>query len=47
MSDEQPGGGYGGGRSWVKYLVIYLVVGAIAYAVVWYAFLKDGGGYGG
>ncbi|MGH2692345.1 MAG: hypothetical protein ACRDHM_07545 [Actinomycetota bacterium] len=46
MSDEKPGGGYGSGRNWLKYLLIYLVVGGVAYAIIWYAFLKDGG-YGG
>lgn len=49
MGDQEPGRGYGGGgykRNWVKYLIIYLVVGGAAYAIIWYAFLKDGG-YGG
>lgn len=49
MSDQQPGGGNGGGgyrRNWLKYLVIYLVVGGLAYLLIWYVFLKDGG-YGG
>ena len=48
MAEQQPGGGYGGGRSWLKYLLIYLVIGGIAYAVIYYAFLSNGdGGYGG
>jgi hypothetical protein len=47
VSEPQPGGGYGGGRNWLKYLIIYLVVGGLAYLVIWYVFLKDGGGYGG
>lgn len=46
MAEQEPGGGYGSGRNWIKYLIIYLVVGGAAYAIIWYAFLKDGG-YGG
>lgn len=34
-------GGYG--RNWVKYLLIYVVVGAVAYALVWFLFFRDGG----
>ena len=39
---------YGGGKSnWVKLALIYLVIGGIVYAVVWYFFLggNSGGGY--
>jgi hypothetical protein len=48
MTQQEPSGGYGGGykRNWVRYLVIYLVVAGIAYAAIWYFFIKDGG-YGG
>jgi hypothetical protein len=41
---EEPGG-YGGGgyrRNWVKYLVIYLIVGGIIYLLVWLLFLRNG-----
>jgi hypothetical protein len=48
VSDEESGGGYGGsGRNWVKYLVIYLVVAAVAYGVIYLAFIRDGSGGGG
>ncbi|HEX2088930.1 MAG TPA: hypothetical protein VHI54_03205 [Actinomycetota bacterium] len=48
MSEEPTGGGTGGGyrRNWVRYLIIYLLVGGVAYAAIWYFFIKDGG-YGG
>ena len=47
MADEGNGSGSGGyKKNWVKYLLIYLVVGGAAYAIIWYAFLKDGGLYG-
>jgi hypothetical protein len=47
VSDQESGSGYGGGgRNWVKYLVIYLVVAAVAYAVIYFAFIRDGGGGG-
>jgi hypothetical protein len=42
MADD--GGGYR--RNWVKYLLIYLVVGGIIYLLVWLLFLRDGV-YGG
>jgi hypothetical protein len=42
MGEQQPGG-YGGGRNWVKYLVIYLIVAAVVYALVWFLFFRDGG----
>ncbi len=35
-------GGYGR-RSWVRYLLIYLVIGAAVYALVWFLFFRDGG----
>ena len=40
MGDE--GGGYG--RNWLKYLLIYLVVGGAIYLLVWLLFLRDGYG---
>jgi hypothetical protein len=48
MGQEPSGGGYGGGykRNWVRYLIIYLVVAGIAYAAIWYFFIRNGG-YGG
>jgi hypothetical protein len=45
MTDREPTGrGYG--RSWKKWLVIYLVAGAILYGIVYLA-LQSGGGSGG
>jgi hypothetical protein len=38
--------GYGR-KSWKKWLAIYLVVGAIAYLVVYLLFFAGGGGGGG
>lgn len=40
---DSGGGGYG--RNWLKYLIIYLVVGGAIYLLVWLLFLRDG--YGG
>jgi hypothetical protein len=40
-----PKRGYGG--KWKKWLAIYLVVGAVVYAVVYFAFLHHSGGSGG
>jgi hypothetical protein len=40
----EPSGGY---RSkWMKYLLIYLVVAAVVYALIYFIFIADGGGYG-
>ena len=51
MADQGDGSGGGSGgsykRNWVKYLLIYLVVGGAAYAIIYFVFLNDGGGYGG
>jgi hypothetical protein len=48
MSDQTPPegkpGGYG--RSWVRYLIIYLIVAAVLYFLIWLLFLRDGGLYG-
>lgn len=41
MADQ--GGGYG--RNWLKWLVLYLIVGGAIYLLVWFLFLRDG--YGG
>lgn len=41
MGDD--GGGYG--RNWLKWLVIYLIVGGAIYLLVWFLFLRNG--YGG
>jgi hypothetical protein len=38
MSD---GGGYG--RNWRKWLVIYLIVGVVAYGLIYLIFFSDGG----
>jgi hypothetical protein len=37
------GGGYG--SRWKKWLVIYLVAGAVAYLVIYLAFIRGDGGY--
>lgn len=45
MGDDS--GGYGGGgRNWLRYLIIYLIVGGIIYLLVWLLFLRDGGYFG-
>lgn len=38
-------GGYGKRPLW-QWIVIYLVVGGIIYAAIYYFFLAKGGGYG-
>ena len=38
-------GGYG--SKWKKWLLIYLAVGAVVYAIIYFVFLNHGGGYGG
>ncbi|HEV2905729.1 MAG TPA: hypothetical protein VGZ50_00210 [Actinomycetota bacterium] len=47
MSDEQPGGydkgGYG--SKWKKYLAWYLIIGGVAYLLIWLFFIRDGGFY--
>lgn len=43
--EEKPsgyGGGYGGGR-WKKWLLIYLIAGAVIYLFVYLVFFADGG----
>ncbi len=44
----QKGSGYGG-RSWKTWLAIYLVIGVIAYAIIYFLFFagSSGGGGGG
>ncbi len=37
----------GYGRKWKKWLAIYLMVGAIAYLVIYLLFFTGGGGGGG
>lgn len=41
--------GKGYGRSWKKWVVIYVAVGAVVYLIVYLAFFAngDGGGFGG
>jgi len=41
----QKSSGYG--RNWKKWLTIYLVIGTIAYFVVYLLFFTGGGGAGG
>ena len=42
---SKDGRGYGG--KWKKWLAVYLVAGAVVYAIVYFAFLHHGGGSGG
>jgi preprotein translocase subunit SecG len=37
----------GYGSKWKKWLLIYLAVGAVVYAIIYFVFLSHGGGYGG
>jgi hypothetical protein len=39
--EEQKGSGYG--SKWKKWLVIYLVAGAVIYLIVYLAFFRGGG----
>jgi hypothetical protein len=41
--EEHKGRGYG--SKWKKWLVIYLVAGAVIYLIVYLAFFRGGGGY--
>ena len=36
MADQQPSGRYGGGRNWLKYVIVYLVVGGAVYAAIYF-----------
>jgi hypothetical protein len=40
MSEQKPGG-YG--TNWRKWLLIYLVVGVVAYLLIYFLFFSDGG----
>jgi hypothetical protein len=44
---ERGNGDRGYGRSWKKWLVIYLVAGAIVYGIVYLALQAGGGASGG
>ncbi len=44
MAEQEPQSGGGYGSKWVKWLLIYVVVGAAVYALVYFLFL--GNGYG-
>jgi hypothetical protein len=44
MAEQKPDRGYR--RNWLRYLVIYLVVGGVIYLLVWLIFLRGGGLYG-
>lgn len=37
----EPKGGYG--SKWLRYLLIYLVVAAVVYALIYFIFIADGG----
>jgi hypothetical protein len=41
MADQEPSGGYG--RNWGKWILIYVIVAAVVYGLVWLLFLRDGG----
>jgi hypothetical protein len=48
MSEEKPGSGYGKsgyGSKWKKYLAWYLIIGGVAYLLIWLIFIRDGGFY--
>jgi hypothetical protein len=38
---ERQQSGYG--RTWLKYLLIYVVIGAVVYAAAYFLFFRDGG----
>lgn len=38
---ERQQSGYG--RNWLKYLLIYVVIGAVVYAAAYFLFFRDGG----
>jgi hypothetical protein len=42
MAEQRPSG-YGGGRNWAKWIVIYVVIAAVVYGLVWLLFFRDGG----
>ena len=42
MAEREPGGGYGG-RNWGKWILIYVIVAAVVYLLVWLLFFRDGG----
>jgi len=44
MSDQSAG--YGGSR-WAKWLLLYLAIGAVLYAIIYFVFLQGGGGGSG
>lgn len=37
--------GYGG--KWKKWLLIYLAIAVVAYAIIYFVFIRDSGAYGG
>jgi hypothetical protein len=45
MSDQKPDDGYSK-SNWPKYLLIYLLIGAALYALIYFLFIRDGGLYG-
>jgi hypothetical protein len=47
MTERGGDGGRGYGRSWKRWLVIYLIAGAIVYGIVYLVLQAGGGGSGG
>jgi hypothetical protein len=48
MDEKKPDSDYGKGygSKWKKYLAWYLIIGGVAYLLIWLLFLRDGGLYG-
>ena len=44
-SQETPKKGYG--SKWKRYVVIYLLIAAVVYGVIYFAFIRDASGGGG
>lgn len=42
---EDGKGGYGGGRPWWQWVIIYLIIGGVIYAAIYYFILAPKGGY--
>ncbi len=42
MTEEKGSYGKSYKKKWKKYLLLYVVIGAIAYFLIWYLFLRGG-----